>query len=126
MVERRLNRPRVGAVGHQRHLLDDIKKADGGDDRTLRVIADPFEDELIGQHRKACGEQGREDQCGKEPQRRMAADKAGDPPGQHRADHEEFAMRDIDHAHHAEDKRQAQRHQRQHRGCAEPLETAKV
>ncbi len=55
----------------------------------------------------------------------MAADETGDPPGQHRADHEKLAMRDIDHAHHAEDKRQAERHQRQHRGCDKSLEKAK-
>jgi len=44
------------------------------------------------------------------------------PPGQHRAQHVELAMRDIDHAHDAEHQRQPKRHQRQHGAGDEALE----
>ena len=44
-------------------------------------------------------------------QRRMAADETGNPPGEDRANHEELAMRNIDHAHHTKDQGQSERHQ---------------
>ena len=45
----------------------------------------------------------------------MAADRRRDEPGDDGAQHEELAMRDIDHPHDAEHQRQAERRQRQHR-----------
>ena len=125
MIERGLDRARVRTVGHKRDLLDDIQKADCRDDCAFGVIADPLQHQLVGQH----GETGRQQRCqhqrGQEAKRRMTAHQIGDPPGQYRADHEEFAVRDIDHPHHPEDKRQAECHQRQHGGGDQSLKETK-
>ena len=46
----------------------------------------------------------------------MAGTRLANAPGEHRAQHEELAMRDVDDAHDAEDQRQAERRERQHDG----------
>ena len=65
---------------------------------------------------------GEIDQRGEKADDRMAAEGRRDGPGQHRAQHEELAMRDIDDPHDAEHQRQAKRHQRQRGGGDEAFE----
>ena len=102
VIERRLDRAGIGPIGHQRDLLDDIEKADGGDDGALGIIADAFQHQPVGQGRQQGRRRWCQQQRCQEIDRWMRIDGIRDDPGKHRADHEKLAMRDIHHAHHAE------------------------
>ena len=81
----------------------------------------------LAQHKPLCHERDRADdqwadhQRSQEADRRMAGDQRRNPPGKHRAQHEELTMRDVDHAHHAEHQRQAESRQSQHGGGDQAL-----
>jgi hypothetical protein len=121
-VERCRDGARIRAIAHQRDLLDDIKQADCGHDGAFRVIVQPLEDCHIGGHRQCPHDQRRGNQRQCKADGGMPHHTLRDPPGQHRAQHEELAMRDIDHPHHAKHKAQPYGGQRQHRRRDRALE----
>ena len=117
---RRFDGSGFGAIEHQGRLLHDVKDADGGDDGRFGVVIDALQNQPVGGCGDGARDNGRNDKGGEEAHGRMAAKCRGDEPGQHCPQHEELAVGHVDHAHHAEDQRQAKRRQRQDGGpdCA--------
>ena len=102
-------RREFGAELPQRVILQDERQAEGDEDRIERVAPDqrPQDDDLQGG-----AEHGDDDERREQRQPEI--------PGRHHdddadigAEHEQFAMREIDHVHDAEDQRQAGSDQRQ-------------
>ena len=112
-----------GPVEGQDQLLDDVEEADRGDDRRLRIVVQPLQHQPLGDERDGAHDQ-------RAARRWRAGSRAPDAPGtqareepgEHRAEHEELAVRDVDDAHDAEDQRQAERGQREHGGADQPFQ----
>ena len=103
-VEGRRDRAGIGAEEAQRRLLEDVEQADGGDDGRLGLVVRAASAPACRRRRR-----WRRRPAGRRPARRRSrapdgpGSQCGDEPGEHRAEHEELAMRDIDHPHDAED-----------------------
>jgi hypothetical protein len=123
--KRRGHGARIRAVEGQRRLLEDVEDADGGDDGRLRVVAKPLQHQPVRGECQRADRQGCRDQGRGETERRLAGKARRHAPGDHRAQHEELAMRDVHHPHDAENQRKAERRQRQRRGGDQPLQQGK-
>ena len=110
-VDRRLDRPRIGPVQREHRLLDDVEQADGGHDGAFRVVVDAAQDQPVRGGGDGADRQRGDDQRQREAEQRQVADRPHRPPREHRAQHEELAVGDVDDAHHAEDQRQPERRQ---------------
>ena len=80
------------------------------------VVVHPAEHEPVGRDREARHHHRRANQREQEPPERGASGERGAEPREHRAQHVELPVRDVDDAHHPEHQRQPQRRDRQHTG----------
>jgi hypothetical protein len=99
-------------------LLDDVEHADRGHDRGLGIVIEPAQHRSLAKQRDQPDDKRRQHQRQQETRRRTAGHQGREEPGEHGAQHEEFAVGDVDHTHDAEHQRQAERGQRQH-GCGD-------
>ena len=84
-------------------MLDDEHQSDGGDDRCFGIIVDASEQQTLGEECQDPDGGGSDDQGSEETGKRTARNHFRRPPGEHRAQHEEFAVSNIDDTHDAED-----------------------
>jgi hypothetical protein len=113
-VERWFNGASIGAEGHQGGLLENIKRADGGDDRAFGIIVDAAQDQAIN----TCGEGSNDEGCdherGNKTERGVAADGGCDEPSKDRTEHVKFAVGHVYNAHNAKHDGQPHRGEGEH------------
>ena len=115
-VDGRLDRARIRPVPAQDRLLDDVEQADGGDDGALGVEVLGRADVAMSGDRERAHHQRGEEEREQEASERRALHHRRAEPRQHRAQHVELAVRDVDDAHHPEDQRQPECGDRQDAG----------
>ncbi len=115
-VDRRLDGTRVRSVEAQGQLLEDVEEADGGKNRRFRLVVQPLENQPLREQSQCADNQRAQEDGDEEADGRDSGGEAGEPPCEHRAQHEELAMGNVDDTHDTEDQRQAQGCQRQDRG----------
>ena len=120
-VEGRLDGARFRPVCHQYCLLENVEDADGGDDRRFRIVIDMLQDQMVCGNGQRGGKQGSDHQGRQKGDGRVSRNNRGYKPRGNGAQHEEFAMRDIDDPHDAEHQREAERSQCEHGGADSAL-----
>ena len=108
--------------GEQRHVLDHQDDGEGGEQlEELGRAVDAAQDEELDHDADQPDRERRQDHRAPEAERR-AAQRLDQAVGAVEPQHVERAVREIDDPRHAEDQRQAGRHQEQRRGSGQPVQ----
>ncbi len=107
-AEQRRHVEQVGRHQHQRDVLHQDRQPHGGEHHDqVRLVERGRDDEPVHQHAEQ--EHGRHD--GDDRHIGVEAEQLGDRPGAVHREHQEFAVREVDDAQHAEGEREADAHQ---------------